>query len=58
MVGENGKKKRFDKDFKNSFLKAVRKSGIVDLLGERMDTIWTPEPKDPIVEKALAVINS
>ena len=34
------------------------KKRAVDILNKRMDTIWTPEHKEPIIEKALAIVTN
>ena len=50
--------KSLEMTLRYSHLSPNHKKRAVDVLSKKMDTIWTPQQNEPIVEKALAVINA
>ena len=50
--------KSLEMTLRYSHLSSNHKKRAVDVLSKKMDTIWTPEQNEAIIEKALAVINS
>ena len=50
--------KSLEMTLRYSHLSPNHKKRAVDVLSKKMDTFWTPQQNEPIVEKALAVINA